>query len=607
MLDGFGLDNATIGTSESEQQILEINHDDFVRWRPKYHVMPHKNWMNDPCAPGYNPKTKTYHLGFQCNPKGSQWGNMSWGSALSTDMLRWDVNQFPSMKPEADIDRCGVFTGCMRPTNPQGVEDGQLTCFYTSATSLPIHWALPYQRGSERVHMATSDDNGKTWNRVAENPIVAAPPDDVDVTGWRDPFIERWQSVDDALGSASSDHLYALVSGGIRDNSPTAFLYRLKARDLREWEYISPLLLLPGLNVSPSRWTGDFGTNWECANFLSFSDAHHHRTQDFLIVGVEGRRITPENRVKSEIRATHAQMWICGDVQARDQNVQMKYSYGGRLDHGCFYAANSFWDPVIEEYVVFGWILEDDLPRDLQVRQGWSGCQSIPRLVKLLTWTGVTGTLRSPLSTISSVSATPDSHGAFTVQTLSAIPDPRLARLRGQKSSLSPGALQMRSVGFPEGCAQWELDASFTIVPTTQKVGLVISHSKSTDPASEQRETVVFFEPCTETFMVERSKSTKIPQINLSVESAPHTLFSFAKDRIEPLQIRIFCDTSVLEIFVNERTVISTRIYAESRTCYRIEPFVETAPVEGMLDRSCSELINLDVWQLSQDHVDETA
>jgi len=33
--------------------------------RPSLHITDH-SWINDPCAPGYDPKTGLYHLFYQC-------------------------------------------------------------------------------------------------------------------------------------------------------------------------------------------------------------------------------------------------------------------------------------------------------------------------------------------------------------------------------------------------------------------------------------------------------------------------------------------------------------------------------------------------------------
>src|SRR6187402_3920076 len=143
---------------------LRAEHDFFYhRWRPGFHVMPKHNWANDPCGPGYS--CGYYYLSFQWNPKGWVWDNMSWGHAISRDMVHWQVMPQPSMQPSGDEDPGGVFTGCTWPTNPQGTVDNSITCLYTSAQRLPIHWTLPYHRGCELLRMATSNDHGRTWKR----------------------------------------------------------------------------------------------------------------------------------------------------------------------------------------------------------------------------------------------------------------------------------------------------------------------------------------------------------------------------------------------------------------------------------------------------------
>lgn len=57
-------------------------------FRGQYHFSPQENWMNDPNGLVYH--NGVYHLYFQYNPGGIQWGNMSWGHATSTDLTHWE-------------------------------------------------------------------------------------------------------------------------------------------------------------------------------------------------------------------------------------------------------------------------------------------------------------------------------------------------------------------------------------------------------------------------------------------------------------------------------------------------------------------------------------
>lgn len=83
-------------------------------WREQYHFVPFINWINDPNGlcwyQGY------YHLFYQTNPFGQEWGDMYWGHAVSKDLVHW-VCQPHVLEPQPELWRSpdrkgGAFSGC---------------------------------------------------------------------------------------------------------------------------------------------------------------------------------------------------------------------------------------------------------------------------------------------------------------------------------------------------------------------------------------------------------------------------------------------------------------------------------------------------------------
>ena len=126
--------------------------------KPLVHFSPDTGWMNDPCGLLYD--KGVYHLYFQHNPFSTQWGNMSWGHAVSKDLLHWEQKD-EALWPDGDGP---IFTGSA-VINTQGLfnlpKDAQLYV-YTSAGGYS-EWS---KENKFVQKLAWSVDEGKTLNKM---------------------------------------------------------------------------------------------------------------------------------------------------------------------------------------------------------------------------------------------------------------------------------------------------------------------------------------------------------------------------------------------------------------------------------------------------------
>ena len=358
---------------------------------------------------------------------------MSWGHVISKNLVHWTFAWNPvALKPDRKYDQDGIFTGCMGLS-----KSNKLTVFYSSVARLPFHWSTtPYPRGAAGLSAATSTDGGETWVKYEGNPIIREEPQGLEVSGFRDPYIAEWQAMDRLRGTERS--LYGLISGGIRGQGPTTFLYACHPDDELNWVYLGPLVDLPSRLQPSLKWNSNYGINWECTNFMTLTSPSGSTAQHFLILGSEGDR--ERSHIKDfdlppdlPARTIRSQQWLAGGLARHPATGQtrLEYKYGGLLDHGSYYAANSFHDPKTQRRIVFGWIPEEDLPVTSAKRKGWNGCQALPREVYLLSISNVVGALQSRLEDISCIDLerSPAEAGSLTIHTLGVRPLSELALL----------------------------------------------------------------------------------------------------------------------------------------------------------------------------------
>ena len=134
-------------------------------YRPRFHFTPVKNWMNDPNGLLWH--KGEFHLFFQHNPHGTKWGHMSWGHAVSTDLLNW--SELPVAISEDDDG--AIFSG-------SAVSDGdEIVAIYTRHTET-----------QQTQCIARSSDNGRTFTKFESNPVLDEGKKD-----FRDPKVFRFR------------------------------------------------------------------------------------------------------------------------------------------------------------------------------------------------------------------------------------------------------------------------------------------------------------------------------------------------------------------------------------------------------------------------------
>jgi beta-fructofuranosidase len=305
--------------------------------RPQFHLLPAKNWMNDPNGPIYF--NGHYHMFFQYNPLAAVWGDMSWNHAVSKDMLHWTHLPVALTPTPGSVDSFGVFSG-------SAIAVGQRVYAVYTATQKSDDAHATIRDGANNVQesqcLAWSDDPLlRTWTKDP-NPIVPAPPAGMQITGFRDPSV--WKQ---------GDWYYMTVGSGVAKVGGCVLLYRSK--DLRQWEYLHKL--------TEGQWNGkttsnpcDDGEMWECPEFFALDGGH------VLIYSTLGKVF-----------------WQSGALDEATMKFVPKKT--GELDLGAFYAPKTQLDAEGRR-ILWGWIPEKRSEAAM-LAAGWSGMMSLPRVLSL--------------------------------------------------------------------------------------------------------------------------------------------------------------------------------------------------------------------------------
>jgi beta-fructofuranosidase len=263
-------------------------------------------------------------------------------------------------------------------------------------------------------------------------------------------------------------------------------------------------------------------------------------------------------------------MWECPDLfRLGDEHIlvvspipqrRSLYFWGGFDDHrfsprgqavlddgGYLYAPQSFTDSQGRR-IMFGWFWEGR-DESAQCAAGWAGVMSLPRLF---------------------VSR---ADGRLGME-----PVPELRSLRGQSTSMRDVALNPYVRADLVGAA---LEIAAMIEPgSASHVGLKVRRSPD---GAEQ--TAIVYEPATDRLIIDRQHSSLDPSVQREEHGARLGLTSG-----EALRLQVFVDHSVIEVFANGHTTLTSRIYPTRS---------DSLGVELVAQGGSAQLSSLDIWEMA--------
>ena len=212
-------------------------------YRPQIHYSPAKNWINDPN--GLIFYNGLYHLYYQYNPEGNDWGNMSWGHATSIDLIHWEEQ--PVAIPPYELGF--IFSGSciLDKDNTAGYGNNVIVAIYTACDLRVQQQAIAY-----------SLNEGFQFTNYPGNPVI--PNDDDNL---RDPKVIWYEE--------TKKWIMVLSKGRMRG------LEFYSSSNLKEWEHLSTFFMdfdIPDLQ-------------WECPDLIQFD--YNDQKKWVLIVNINPR------------------------------------------------------------------------------------------------------------------------------------------------------------------------------------------------------------------------------------------------------------------------------------------------------------------------------
>ncbi|XP_023762431.1 beta-fructofuranosidase, soluble isoenzyme I [Lactuca sativa] len=553
------------GVSEkSNFQLSSPGADDIYPWtnamlswqRTGFHFQPPKNWMNDPNGPLYH--MGWYHLFYQYNPDAAVWGNITWGHAISKDLINWQHLPF-AMVPDHWYDINGVWTG-----SATLLHDGKIVMLYTGDTDQEVQVQnLAYPAN-------LSDPLLLDWVKYPGNPVLLPPPG-IGAKDFRDPTTAwfnpngKWRV---GLGSKVNKTGITLV---------------YETTDFTSFELLDDVMhAVPGTGM------------WECVDFYPVSTTQSNG----LDTSVNGKGI--KHVLKSSLDDNKHDYYALGTYDSisdkwTPDNYDLDVGIGLRLDYGKYYASKTFYDQSTQRRILWGWTGETD-SEAADILKGWASVQTIPREVVFDKKTG-TNILQWPVKEVEKL---------------------RAKNTKFQKVLLKPGSLVPLEVGL---ATQLDILATFDIDKTTVEAAIEadVGYNCTTSGGSAARgvfgpfglivvadeslteQTPVYFYiakgadgVATTYFCADESKSSTAADVTKIIYGSSVPVLHG-----ENFSMRLLVDHSIVESFAQGgRTVITSRVYPTMAIYSAAKVFLFNNAT------GISVNANVNVWKMNSAQID---
>ncbi|MEO1029808.1 MAG: glycoside hydrolase family 32 protein [Bacteroidota bacterium] len=321
---------------QSEDNIAVANQEHYKELhRPQYHYTSKVNWFNDPNGLIFH--KGLYHMYYQYNPKGTQWGNMSWGHATSKDLIHWKEHEVAIHMTEHMI-----FSGttAIDTNNDSGLCNSK-DCMIAAYTSFEYELDADnnIQNIAQHQSLAVSHNDGYSFEHYKGNPVL-----DIRSKEFRDPKIIK-----------HGTHWIMLVS--LADQHQIAFY---NSKDLKHWTEVSRFGPL-----------GDTQSVWECPDLFP------------LKIGDTTKWVLTLSAGHPQGHGFYAMQYFIGAFDG-ETFIPDPLNYPRYLDYGKdFYAGITFAHTNTEDYVtMMAWLGCHVYTKDTPTTN-WRGAMSLPRALRL--------------------------------------------------------------------------------------------------------------------------------------------------------------------------------------------------------------------------------